>query len=109
MDIQDFTAKSVIKISVTAEDIKLGTRKDGFYCPVALAIRRTFNITNLYDVRVNRYHVVIINTYRFFLPNKVDRFIDLFDRGSENLNPFEFELHGINDVADFDTNNKNKY
>ena len=76
-----------MKIEVTAEDIEKGNQGNCWRCPVALALMRAF--------QTNRVSVTgpyaQIKGERFDLPNKVQRFISSFDKGTD-VTPFTFQL-----------------
>jgi hypothetical protein len=75
------------KITVTALDIKMGTWRCAYHCPVAMAIKRRFLdqrvIVSRTEIGVGMEHVS--------LPNKAIRFIERFDAG-KTVKPFSFVL-----------------
>jgi len=81
-----------IRISVTAEDINNGVRKDCTACPIALAM-----------VRAGLFHPMARpRTLRWGLnkpvptPNVAADFMDEFDHG-QSVEPFEFTITAEND------------
>ena len=89
----------MIKISVTAEDIRDGEQNTPCFCPIALAIKRAipdFKMLGVGKTEVN------INNRRYTLPLIAVDFIEKFDArnfplkgyGKEiySLGPFEFFL-----------------
>lgn len=85
-----------MKISVTEEDISSATRGDGYFCPVALAIKKHLSLTGRASVCVF-YDSVLIKCPNFIrdekvtLPKRVSFFISRFDAKRE-VRPFTFNL-----------------
>lgn len=79
----------IIRVSVSQDDIKRGSRCAMYTCPVAIALSRNFP-----DVGVSVHSdQVWINGKRIaYLPNWVAKRIDNYDNGRV-MNPFEFELN----------------
>ncbi len=79
-----------MKVSVTAEDIANGIRKNCRGCPVALATQRTYETAyvwvNTESITIDYQDPRIVKT-----PSDVKRFVLKFDAG-EPVFPFEFEL-----------------
>jgi hypothetical protein len=73
-------------INVTKEDIEDGRQGDGFYCPVALAIKRTTGI----NIGVGTSLITIKNR-TIKLPKMVQSKIYLFDKKG-TIRPFKFNL-----------------
>lgn len=76
-----------MKIQVTRTDINNGQRGSCKYCPVALAVCRTFG-TN--DVTIGASTIRVGHT-KYAAPEAVRLFITLFDNGKYPP-PFEFEV-----------------
>jgi hypothetical protein len=74
-------------INVTQEDIDNGNNADACACPVALALRRSFKVD---DIWVQPYEMSA-NGHVYMNPSKVRDFINNFDRGMK-VKPFKFEL-----------------
>ena len=79
-----------MKINVTKRNIEKGKRKSCGACPVALALRRTFKVT---EVSVASRIVIFGLSPQacFETPDEVLRFMDRFDRRCK-VEPFSFEL-----------------
>lgn len=74
-----------MKIEVTREDIEHGYRSSACYCPVARALRRTF------DKAAVGVTGIRINGKNYDHPSEVSTFIKRFD-AEEFVQPFSFEL-----------------
>ena len=93
-----------MKIQVTKEDIKKGEKGSCEWCPVALAIQRTYDLKNGKDkmVIVEGSHAEIWDKNKrssgeqhYQLPQIARDFIHDFDNSdikSEQLNPFSFKI-----------------
>ena len=75
-----------MKITVTAEDIKNGRKKNCRMCPLALAATRTYRMAAW--VFKNE---VFINGVWAVLPSSAKRFVARFDK-RKPVQPFTFEL-----------------
>jgi hypothetical protein len=88
-----------VKISVTEQDIKEGSRGDCRFCPVALAIGRVIKYGKRISVEYRHLNIIdksnIPVRYKtcFILPLKVTEFVEKFDLSfTIGLKPFEFDL-----------------
>lgn len=94
-----------IQIEVTAKDIETGQQCDCQNCPVALALQRVLKDGYTGQAYTNSVRIIYVDQWNlwrgesFSLPEKVVRFISLFDAGAVNseyeiveLQPFTFEL-----------------
>lgn len=77
-----------ITIDVTQDDINKGIKENCRFCPVALAVQRTFN-----DPEMDVFSPCIKNCEedRVASPSSVCDFIDRYDNG-ESVQPFSFEI-----------------
>lgn len=80
-----------MKIEVTSEDIANGTPGDGCWCPIALAIRRQTEASDVFVSECTAGVRVGDKTRRLDLPPEAVAFIELFDDGKGN-SPFSFDL-----------------
>ena len=80
-----------VTIRVKDEDIKQGIRRNGSFCPVALAARRILGT----KVITNRYQLSIVpnnhTTIKYPAPVEVTEFVDAFD-ADKKVEPFAFEI-----------------
>lgn len=80
-----------MKIKVTEQDIKLGKRVHTCFCPVALALRKSFDLQGAFDVEVGWEYIKMGALGRYKTPTSVRRFIHAFDRRNK-VKPFNFQL-----------------
>lgn len=88
-----------LKIEVTAEDIRRGTRKDDMYCPIGLAAQRALKAMKgsfAYVCVWPKYLTVTPNVYEgapilYELPFEARDFIREFDK-SRSVEPFKVTL-----------------
>ena len=74
-------------VTVTGDDIRLGTREDCAKCPIARAVKRQFN-----EMNVQVYsRTVLIDGQRKWLSRSARRFITNFDK-KKPVKPFRFIL-----------------
>jgi len=81
------------KIEVTTGNIRKGVASEVYHCPVALAIKRTLKIDNVYvaqDMTSFRFNDT---EFDLSLPVRVINWIDRFDDRKE-VKPFSFMLRG---------------
>lgn len=93
----------VITINVTQEDIDHGVQKDCKKCPVARAIKRTFQYLSQNLVVSVDYGCCYLDypsfsgkfRINFGLPVAVDIFISAFDMGNpyKSVEPFSFQVN----------------
>lgn len=76
-------------IEVTKEDILQGARRDGLFCPVAIAARRSLGI----PVAVS-YTIMLWGEFGAVLPKKATDFIKCFDDRIP-VSPLTFEIEEI--------------
>jgi hypothetical protein len=74
-------------IKVTEEDIDCGKRHEAHKCPVAVAMKRTFDTS---CVGVTESYIRLGSLY-YKLPKDVTNFVRDYDR-KKPVSPFEFEL-----------------
>jgi hypothetical protein len=76
-------------VTVTQEDIEQGCRGDVGHCPVARAIARALDRSDIlvWGARVNLFYA----PSSFYLPGHVTQWIVRFDHG-EPVSPFSFEM-----------------
>jgi hypothetical protein len=85
-----------IKVEVTQEDISGGVPTDAESCPIALALRREFDVEGVCPIiRVlnNAVSVTALDGRRLEgrLPDRARRFVNLFDDDNE-VDPIAFNL-----------------
>jgi hypothetical protein len=79
----------IVHVSVTAEDIENGIRRDNWHCPVAKALFRATGIK--FSVGSRQCHR--IDTIKEIdLPESVENFIQRYDDGMIFPRPMEFYL-----------------
>lgn len=78
-------------ITVTRQDIDLGIRGGCTQCPIALALRRKFQLPETIDVQVYGGHCKI-DEQLYQLPPTARVFVKNFDRSRLSVRPFEFLL-----------------
>jgi hypothetical protein len=66
----------MVKVIITPNDIKVGKRKSGGYCPCAYALKRVFRRN---DVTVHR-GMAFIGCYHVELPPHIEKWIEDFDQ-----------------------------
>lgn len=76
-----------IQIDVTEDDIKAGNSTCE-YCPVALALRRTFPRSEHISVEAGQIYV---DDEGIDMPDRVSDFVDAFD-WSQAVKPFSFKV-----------------
>jgi hypothetical protein len=85
-----------IKVDVTANDIRLGKRKDACSCPVARGIGRALRGLGVEVQSVSAgWQSLEVNDFEFAdTPVKASRFIETFDAaGRKAVKPFSFTLN----------------
>jgi hypothetical protein len=87
-------AKSITKkIKVSKKDIECGSRNSGYYCPIALAMKRfgfTVEVTKT-TIDFNPFGCGDNEDIKLELPPLAMDFIKRFDAGKK-VRPFTFEL-----------------
>ena len=81
-----------MKIAVTSEHIRMGCRRVGKRCPIALALRDATG--HRWDVIEDRAAQMGMNggwTRCIYLPSTAKQFVYDFDRG-QAVDPFEFDI-----------------
>ena len=85
-----------MKIQVTKEDIEKGEKGSCEWCPVALAIQRTYGKDKLVTVDVDSMGIWLDNREQHYqLPQIARDFIDDFDNDrkvAEGFRPFSFKI-----------------
>ena len=77
-------------VKVREEDIRIGTRKNCYTCPVARALQRHYDYAEV--LQETCYLGVSYDDYDLYeLPKDVTDWINAYDRG-EPVKPFEFTL-----------------
>jgi len=81
----------MIKIRVSAKDIKNGERDNCSNCPVALAVRRVFDADETIEVDGEEILIMSSPYCDISLPPIVRKFVSDFDAGMK-VKPFTFYL-----------------
>lgn len=84
-----------IQICVTDEDIENGDRKDGRWCPIALAAKRVFpDLTDLFVGEHTLYYDGLMGKRKVSLPLEASNFVKAFDTvfPRQTPEPFCFDV-----------------
>lgn len=85
------------RLNVTKKDIEAGQRKSSWFCPIALAFKRT-KLGRVYGMRVRVFLDGLYSTSGgrklFALDSKAQKFIKAFDQGKK-VKPFVTYMEAV--------------
>lgn len=81
----------IVNICVTQEDIDNGNQGDAHFCPIALAIRRQYDLPPTREAVAVGDYFVDFPQHIYVLPPEAQDFVMLFDEG-ERSKPFCFDM-----------------
>jgi hypothetical protein len=78
----------ILKIHITTQHIRNGTRESPTSCPIALAVREQLQLKESQWVEVDDYQICL-NDAAYYLSPKACKFVENFD-SNKPVKPFSF-------------------